>query len=268
MRRLTLVLAFSAALVAPLSAQFAYPVPVIERRMRDDPLVVDSLRGSRMQVDRTQRVYLNYGEEGSMQVKWAKAPRDGGEFNNEPRYEIAAYELQKLFLDEADYVVPPTVGRAVPLDWFQQYDASASATFRGINSVVLAVQYWMTVPLSPNFWQEGLFQVDSLYARHLADFNILTYLMRHSDTNSGNYLVVVDAKNPRVFTVDNVMPSVGSTLAPGETMSIRLAATSTGGGNFTGELFIDTLRRVGHDAFKQAGNSARHETGHAAEATA
>jgi hypothetical protein len=203
MRRLTLVLAFSAALVAPLSAQFAYPVPVIERRMRDDPLVVDSLRGSRMQVDRTQRVYLNYGEEGSMQVKWAKAPRDGGEFNNEPRYEIAAYELQKLFLDEADYVVPPTVGRAVPLDWFQQYDASASATFRGINSVVLAVQYWMTVPLSPNFWQEGLFQVDSLYARHLADFNILTYLMRHSDTNSGNYLVVVDAKNPRVFTVDN-----------------------------------------------------------------
>ena len=34
-----------------------------------------------------------------------------------------------------------------------------------------------------------------------------------------------------------------------------------------GELFIDTLRRVGHDAFKQAGNAARHETGHAEAAT-
>jgi hypothetical protein len=205
MRRLTLVLTLLAALVAPLSGQFAYPISVIERRMRDEPLVVDSLRGSRMQVDRTQRVWLNYGGESgeSMQVKWAKAPRDGGEFNNEPRYEIAAYELQKLFLDEADYVVPPTVGRAVELEWFRQYDASAPATFRGINSVVLAVQYWMTASLSPNFWQEGLFQVDSLYARHLADFNIVTYLIRHSDMNSGNYLVMLDPRNPRVFTVDN-----------------------------------------------------------------
>jgi hypothetical protein len=203
MRRLAIAFAFQVVLTAPLSAQFAYPVPVIERRMRDEPLIVDSLRGSRMQVDRTQRVFLNYGEEGSMQVKWAKAPRDGGEFNNEPRYEIAAYELQKLFLDEADYVVPPTVGRAVPFEWFRQYDASAPVTFRGINSVVLAVQYWMTVPLSPNFWQESLFQVDTLYARHLANFNVLTYLMKHSDTNSGNYLVMLDARNPRVFTVDN-----------------------------------------------------------------
>jgi sulfite reductase (NADPH) hemoprotein beta-component len=36
----------------------------------------------------------------------------------------------------------------------------------------------------------------------------------------------------------------------------------------SGELFIDTLRRVGHDTFKQAGNQARHETGHAEAATA
>jgi hypothetical protein len=43
-----------------------------------------------------------------------------------------------------------------------------------------------------------------------------------------------------VFTVDNVMPAIGSTLAPGETMSIRLAAQSMLGGNFTGELSIDT----------------------------
>jgi hypothetical protein len=43
-----------------------------------------------------------------------------------------------------------------------------------------------------------------------------------------------------VFTVDNVFPAVGSTLAPGETMSIRLKATSAGGGSFTGSLFIDT----------------------------
>lgn len=43
-----------------------------------------------------------------------------------------------------------------------------------------------------------------------------------------------------VFTVDHVMPAIGSTLAPGETMSIRLAAHSALGGTFTGELSIDT----------------------------
>ena len=206
MKRFTTALAFLAVFTAPLQAQILYPVAVIEKRMREEPLVVESVRGSRMEVDRTQRVVLDYPDSvgGPMQIKWAKAPRDGSEFNNEPRYEIAAYELQKLFLDEPDYVVPPTVGRAVGLDWFRQYDTMAPATFRGINSVVLAVQYWIPAGLSPQgFWNESLFQRDSVYARHLADFNILTYLIKHSDTNAGNYLVYTDPSNPRVFTVDN-----------------------------------------------------------------
>src|SRR5688572_13287084 len=105
MKRFTLILAFLAVFSAPLGAQFAHPIPILERRMRDDSLLVFSVRGSRMEVDRTQRVTLDYPDSlgGPMQIKWAKAPRDGSDFNNEPRYEIAAYELQKLFLDEADY---------------------------------------------------------------------------------------------------------------------------------------------------------------------
>lgn len=43
-----------------------------------------------------------------------------------------------------------------------------------------------------------------------------------------------------VFTVDNVMPAVGSTLAPGESVSVRILANSAAGGAFTGELSIDT----------------------------
>lgn len=206
MRRFTFAFALLAVLSAPLRAQFAHPIPVLERRMRDDSLVVESVRGSRMVVDRTQRVTLDYPDSlgGPMQIKWAKAPRDGADFNNEPRYEIAAYELQKLFLDEADYVVPPTVGRAVPLEWFRQYDEMAPATFRGVNSVVLAVQYWMQGMTPEGYWNKDRFEADSVYARHLGDFNILTYLIRHSDSNAGNFLATPqDAANPRVFTVDN-----------------------------------------------------------------
>ena len=44
---------------------------------------------------------------------------------------------------------------------------------------------------------------DSLYARHFANLNILTYLIRHSDSNKGNLLISKDPSNPRVFSVDN-----------------------------------------------------------------
>jgi hypothetical protein len=206
MTRSGLIFSLALALCAPLQAQIVHSADLIERRMREEPLIVGTVVGSRMAVDRTQRVTLDYPDDqgGPMQIKWAKAPRDGSAFNNEPRYEIAAYEIQRLFLDEGSYVVPPTVGRAVPLGWFRQFDASADATFRGVNSVVLTMQYWLQDSLTPQgFWNEGLFQVDTLYARHFANFNVLTYLIRHSDSNSGNYLVSLVPGSPRVFSVDN-----------------------------------------------------------------
>jgi hypothetical protein len=44
---------------------------------------------------------------------------------------------------------------------------------------------------------------DSVYARHLGDLNILTYLIRHRDANKGNMLISADTANPRLFAVDN-----------------------------------------------------------------
>ena len=44
---------------------------------------------------------------------------------------------------------------------------------------------------------------DSVYARHLGDLNILTYLIRHRDANKGNMLLSADSANPRLFAVDN-----------------------------------------------------------------
>jgi hypothetical protein len=42
-----------------------------------------------------------------------------------------------------------------------------------------------------------------VYARHLGDLNILTYLIRHRDANKGNMLISADTANPRLFAVDN-----------------------------------------------------------------
>jgi hypothetical protein len=209
---LSLVVTFHALSVALLGlglgaqdSNVYVEIPKIEQRLREDPYVILSAADTRFLGDRTQRVTLNYPDDdgGPMIVKWAQAPRNGSAFNNEPRYEIAAYEIQKLFLDEPDYVVPPTIGRVVPLDWLRQYDPEAQATFGGINSVVLVVQYWLQQVTPENFYDPARFEADSVYARHFADFNLLTHLIKHMDMNAGNYLVSANPTNPRVFSVDN-----------------------------------------------------------------
>jgi hypothetical protein len=195
---------FGAALAAQ-DANIYVAAAKIEQRMRDEPLVILSNADTRFLGDRTQRVTLNYPDNdgGPMQVKWAQAPRNGSAFNNEPRYEIGAYELQKLFLDEPNYVVPPTVGRVVPIDWLKQYDPDALATFGGVNSVLLVVQYWLNRVSPDNYYDRNRFDADSIYARHFADFNLVTHLIRHQDMNAGNYLISTDPASLRVFSVDN-----------------------------------------------------------------
>lgn len=200
------LLAFSAVFATQARAQDAnvlFPISVIEHRLRDEPLVVLDVRGSRMAEDRTQRVVLTYPDSSVMIVKWAKSARGGSAFNNEPRYEIAAYELQKLFLSEDEYVVPPTIGRAVPVDWLKQYDSYAAPTFDGLQSTVLVLQYWLSQVTPDSFYMKSRFETDTVYARHLANFNILTHLVRHNDANVGNFLVSQSETNPRVFAVDN-----------------------------------------------------------------
>jgi hypothetical protein len=207
-RRAALHALAGASLVGGLAAQDAniyVAIPKLEQRLREGPFLIQSANDTRFIGDRTQRVTLSYPDDdgGPMMVKWAQAPRGGAEFNNEPRYEIAAYELQKLFLDESNYVVPPTIGRVVPLSWLRQYDPDARATFDEAGSVLLVVQYWLQQVDDQRFWDEDRFEADSVYARHFADFNLLTHLIRHSDANVGNYLISTSPTNVRVFAVDN-----------------------------------------------------------------
>jgi hypothetical protein len=203
---------FGAVLLATLCAtparaqdfNIAFPITEIEARLLAAPFRIIDWRGSRMPDDRTQRTALEFVDSVVLIAKWANAPANGAMFNNEPRYEVAAYEIQKLFLDEPDLVVPPTVLRAVPLDFMQEQIPTARATFREApGSVLVALQYWLHGVTPENFWDVRRARTDSVYARHIANFNILTYVIRHSDANRGNYLISTHAEHPRVFSVDN-----------------------------------------------------------------
>jgi hypothetical protein len=181
------------------------PVPEIEQRMRDAPFRIAQWSGSRMPTDRTQRALVVFEDSSMMWLKFAVAPSGGtGTFNNEPRYEVAAYQLQKMFLDEPEYVVPPTLLRVFAVDWMKQRNPQAAATFRSVpGSVLTAVQYWLQSVTPANFWNPERAAADSIYARHIGNFNIVTHLIRHQDANAGNYLISEATDNPRVFVVDN-----------------------------------------------------------------
>ena len=204
---LVLLAAVAAADAGAQDANVLLPVDSIEELLARESFEIIDRRGSRFQGDRTNRVTFSFPGGAVLAAKWARAARGGEEVNNSPRFELAAYEVQKLFLDAADYVVPPTVARAFPVDVYQQHDPGPAVgpTFRGTGSVLVVLQYWLFNVTGDDYWDPDRFASDTAYARHFGNFNVLTYLVRHVDENAGNYLISTEGSSPRVFAVDNGM---------------------------------------------------------------
>src|SRR5215204_2576749 len=207
MRRLALLLggllaSSAAAHLRAQDANISLPVARIETLLREGAIKPLASEGSRYKGDRTEHVTLAFDEHTAFDVKWAVSAPGGEAFNNQPRYEAAAYLLQKLFLDDRDYVVPPTVLRMLPLDAFVQ-GLRGEPTFDDVPSVLVALQYWTMEVTSDGAFDKKRAERDSVYARHLGNLNILTYLIRQRDANKGNVLIATDSTNPRLFAVDN-----------------------------------------------------------------
>jgi hypothetical protein len=206
-RRLFPLIVAAALAVTSGSAQaqdINIPIPPdsLEYLLTTAPFEIAELTGTRFAGDRTSRAVLVFDSMTSFLTKLAPAPRGGEEFNNVPRYEVAAYELQKLFLDAPEIVVPTTVMRALPLDWYQEQDRGVRATFGAPNSVVVVMQAFLQFVGTDNVWDESRFAADTAYARNWGNLNLVTYLIRHNDSNTGN-LMISTLGAPRVFSVDN-----------------------------------------------------------------
>jgi hypothetical protein len=206
------LLAGAGSLAGPLPAQaqdtnVLHPLEYITARLLETELRVMGMDRSRqMEQDRSRRVVLGGAEgEPDLEAHWKPVARPGEGFNNEPRYELAAYRFQQMFLDEADYVVPPVVLRAMPIAEYRQHRFVAESTIRGTNAVLFLLSYWiqnLAVDTVDPFNTE-LFDSDESYARHFANANILTHLIDHKDGNHGNIKVSLSPVNRRVFAVDN-----------------------------------------------------------------
>jgi hypothetical protein len=121
-----------------------------------------------------------------------------------PRYDMAAYELQKLFLDPAEYVVPPTALRFVPLAEFRKYSPDVERTFPVAEQVLAVMQYWLQdIKVVADVYDPATFESDAVYARHIGQLNILADIIDHADSNVGNFLISKTTPGARVFSIDH-----------------------------------------------------------------
>jgi hypothetical protein len=202
---MALLLAWNAAAPAQ-DVNIAIPTPELERMLTSDPFTIVSAEISRPKAegDITLKAEAAFAGREPIRIKLRKAVPGAEGFNNIPRYDQAAYELQKLLMDPPEYVVPPTALRMVPLAEFQKYTKDVSPTFKGSDEVLAVVQYWLNeVKVIADVYNEQRFESDPLYARYIGQLNVFTYLIEHSDSNVGNFLISRAETSPRVFSIDN-----------------------------------------------------------------
>lgn len=194
------------ATAAAQDANISQPVADLERLFTAEPLVIAHAEISRPNAkgDITLRADVSFGGQPPLRVKLRRAEPGANSFNNVPRYDLAAYELQKLFLDPAEYVVPPTALRMVPLADFAKYAPGVERTFSTADQVLAVVQYWLSdIKVVADVYDPARFAADPVYARHIGQLNVLTYLIRHRDSNLGNFLLGKAEVGARVFSIDH-----------------------------------------------------------------
>ncbi len=140
-----------------------------------------------------------------IEVKWKAAPADTAEgWNNTPRREMAAFEIQKWFLRPEDYVVAPAAARCLRLGEYRAIDSEAQPTVRGTKCVIGTLSLWLeNLEIAKPIYDPQRFIRDPPYAYHIANLNVLTYLVEHQDARADNFLAATDAANRRVFSIDN-----------------------------------------------------------------
>jgi len=187
---------------------FCLPVRKIEAMLRGGAMEILHVRVAKSGFSRPKVVHLGFAGEGPDQqivirAKWKAAPRGGEGFNNRPHKELAAYQVQELFLEPSEYVVPPTIAGCIPLEEHRRMIGDAAPTFADTRCVFGVTAYWLQNATDDSARDLDRFRRDEAYRASLAKLNLLTYLIDHRDSRDANFLRSTDPDRPRVFTVDN-----------------------------------------------------------------
>ena len=200
------------------SRNWSLPPERAEEILRSGPFEIREVQGAGAGVTGARKVDLVFEvaeQEEDEVYLWEMAgdvdlkakpfpPRSLDGWNNNPRKEIATYEVQKLFLEPRDYVVPTTIGRCIPLEISRHSRSDINPTLEATSCVLVALSLWLEEVTVPDvFYDEARFRRDPSYAYYYGIFNILTYLSDHRDNRKGNFLVSKDDQFPRAYAIDN-----------------------------------------------------------------
>ena len=206
---LTLATLIVAGPVLAQDSNITMPVGELERMLANDPMRIVSADKSRPKApgDITSKADVSFGGREPFRVKLRRSEPGADGFNNVPRYDLAAYAIQQMLMDPNEYVVPPTALRMFPVAEFKSFYHDPDAvkpTFKGADEVMCVVQYWLqNVKVLPDILDRARFDTDPVYARHIGELNVFTYLIEHRDSNMGNFLISKVEQGPRVFSIDH-----------------------------------------------------------------
>lgn len=200
-----LVLVTGRAQVAGPGGNIPLPPEKLAEKLSHGDFEILSVKGAGGGLMGAKRLTLRFAEDGlELKVKWKRAPDKGEGWNNSPRYEIAAYEVQKLFLDSHDYVVPVSVPRCIPLAAYAAVEEDSKSNYPGADCVFGVFSIWLENVKKPDqLLDEKRFQRDAGYARGLGNLNILTLLINHQDGRKNNFLISTADGHPLSFSIDN-----------------------------------------------------------------
>jgi hypothetical protein len=136
------------------------------------------------------------GTDADLTFKWKDVPPDLDGINNAPRKEAAAYEVQKLFVDEEYFVVPPSVFLCTTWPELERRFLDARC------NLGLVSEWLDDLTLDVPIYKPERFSTDRDYAYYMGVLDILTYLIDHKDGRAGNFLFDAGGSG-RIYSIDN-----------------------------------------------------------------
>jgi hypothetical protein len=186
---------------------FCMPGPEFERYMREGSIRFLDGKATAAGISGAMKMLIELTHPDVEQpmvfnVKWKPAPTSWAGVNNSPRKEIAAYQVQKLLLPTAEWVVPPTVMRCVPT-------APGVALFperaggEELPCVWGMLSYWLNHLEGPGQIDWDRYEADLDYRRAISNLNMFMFLISHRDAHDKNWLLTTGPVDRRAVSVDN-----------------------------------------------------------------
>lgn len=168
-------------------------------------LVIDNAEPVRFERDITRKAMAHAeGNAEPFKIKVRRTGQGASSFNNEPRYELAAFEMSRLLYPPGEDVVPPIALRSESLEEFRAIDPGGVEAWRGTHAALFMVQCWLSdAKPHPLEIDEARFASDPVYARAISRLNVLTYLIEHKDSNLGNVMLTGEGSAVHAWAIDN-----------------------------------------------------------------